>query len=183
MFQREEIEKYQKITAPTELKDRVRFSVIQTKKAMRKKMAVTVAAGLTLFLVSGSLLGKNSVTLSVNDVVVTRETLCIENQEVVPLTVNVSQQRSLPVYIPMEIAVLNDAKISVNVGTLLQMNAEKQSAGSSSIEFSKSVQVYWILDEYTQEDPVCTITSGWKEVQYAVEYEAETGAYRIKKTK
>lgn len=183
MFQREEIEKYQKITAPTELKDRVRFSVIQTQKARRKKMAVTAAAGLTLFLVSGSLLGKNSVTLSVNDVVVTREALSIENQEVVPLTANVSQQRSLPVCIPMEIAVWKDAKMSVNVGTLLQMNEEGQSAETASIEFSKSVQVYWILDAYEQEDPVCTITSGWKEVRYVLEYEAEAGAYRIKKTK
>ena len=132
MFQQKYIEEYQSITAPTELKDRIRFSVNKARRTTRQKMMMfgVMAAGMTLFCVAGSLvwnsslLGNHSTILSVNDVVVTREALPVDTQGDVLFTENLGHQKSLPIHIPMEIEVKGktktEVKIEVNVGTILQ---------------------------------------------------------------
>lgn len=184
MFQQKHIEEYQNITAPTELKDRVRFSVNKARRTMKQRMIAVsaLAAGIALFCVSGSLLGNSSTILSVNDVVVTREALLIEHQDAVLLTANVGQQRSLPIHIPMEIEVNGNAEIEVNVGTLMQeIDQNQYSEETTKLEISENAKVYWILDG-ALEKIVCTITSGGKMDKYVVEYQTDTESYSIRKT-
>ncbi len=218
MFQQKYIEEYQNITAPTELKDRVRFSVHKARRTIKQKMMIfgAMAAGITLFCVAGSLfgnsrlLGNSSTILSVNDVVVTREALLVDNQCGVLFTENLGHQKSLPIHIPMEIKVKGDAKIEVNVGTLMQVIDKNQYAAETThMELSESALVYWMLDaalddipaysmgedglkEYWMTDgkyegmdksniPMLTITSGRKIHQYVVEYQVDTEGYSIRK--
>ena len=212
MFQQKQIEEYQNITAPTELKDRVKFSVNKARRTMRQKMMImsTFAAGITLFFVSKSLLGNSSTILLVNDVVVTREALLIENQDSVLLTTNVGQQRSLPICIPMVMEVKEKTELTVNVGTLIRELDENQySEETTSLELSEDAKVYWILDgeldkiqcytvsaenskdeivEYwpmlesdREKSPVCTIKRGRTTDTYVVEYRTDTQSYTIRK--
>ena len=207
MFQQKYIEEYQNITAPIELKDRVRFSVNKARRTMKKRiMLVTAfAAGITLFCISESLLGSRSTILSVNDVVVTREALLVDNQEGVLLTEKLGHQKSLPIHIPMEIEIKGNTKIEVNVGTLMQVIGKEQySAETTHMKLSKNATVYWMLDgasdyiptysiaENAQNGhgisvmdknivPVLTITNGRKIAQYVVEYQVDTDCYSIRK--
>ncbi len=198
MFQQKHIEEYQNITAPIELKDRVRFSVNKARRTMKQKMAAVsaLAAGIALFCVSGIFWGNSSVILSVNDVIVTRETLLINHQDDVLLTANMGQTRSLPIHIPMEIEIEEHIEITVNIGTLIQEIGENQySEETTHMAISENTTVYWILDGasdaipfYTASNvsddnyPICTVTSGEKVYQYVVEYQADTEAYSIRKT-
>ena len=184
MFQQKQIEEYQNITAPTELKDRVRFSVNKARRTMKKRMMLVTAfaAGITLFCISESLLGNRSTILSVNDVVVTREALQVDHQEGVLLTEKLGHQKSLPIHIPMEIKVKGITKIEVNVGTCIQELDENQySVETTQMELSKTAKLYWMLEGDFDDIPTLTIISGKKIDQYVVEYQADTEQYSIRK--
>lgn len=190
MFQQKYIEEYQSITAPTELKDRIRFSVNKARRTTRQKMMMfgVMAAGMTLFCVAGSLvwnsslLGNHSTILSVNDVVVTREALQVDHQEGVLLTEKLGHQKSLPIHIPMEIKVKGITKIEVNVGTCIQELDENQySVETTQMELSKTAKLYWMLEGDFDDIPTLTIISGKKIDQYVVEYQADTEQYSIRK--
>lgn len=189
MFQQKYIEEYQSITAPTELKDRVRFSVNKARRTMKQKMMMfgAMAAGITLFCVAGSLvwnrglLGNNSTILSVNDVVVTREALPVDNQGSVLFTENLGHQKSLPIHIPMKIEIKGEAKanikIEVSVGTIMQELDKKQySAETTHMELSESSMLYWMLDGASDSIPSYSMgENGQKEYWTpGTEYE-ETG--------
>ena len=186
MFQQKQIEEYQNITAPTELKDRVRFSVNKARRTARQRimMMTALAAGVTLFCVAGSLLGNSSTILSVNDVVVSREALPIENEDSVLLTANMGQQRSLPIYIPMKLEVTGKTVLEVSIGTLVMEIGENQySKEMTKLELSEDAKVYWILDEEMKEKCfVCTVTKGRHTDTYEVEYRKDTESYSIRKT-
>lgn len=187
MFQEKDIEAYQSIKAPVELKNRIKLSVKQQrKKDVRKSIAwVSAAACLAIVLFSGAFLRNNSTIISVNDRMVSYEAVEINRSSGYGLaTANVGRSSAASLQIPLEIAVTEKAHISVSQGTLKNMvETDSEWKEITEMDISKPAVIYWTITGDINDIPICTIITEGKEYSYVIEFNERDSVYTIKQIK
>ena len=186
MFQEKDIEAYQSTKAPVELKNRIRLSVEQQKRKVRKQQMslVALAACFALVFSLNGVFGSNSAILSINGKAVSDKAVKLQTSAGYGLrTANVGQEFDTIFFVPMEIDVTEETQIEVSKGTLSTVGAEESSQDITSLEISESAVIYWSVNGNTESSPRCTITTGGKEYVYVIEYDEDKSVFIIKQQK
>jgi len=187
MFQEKDIEAYQSIKAPVELKNRIRLSVeLQRRKRRRQSVAVlSAAACFAIVLFAGGNLRNTSTIISVNDTAVSYEAVELGATSSYDIaTANVGRSSKAFLQVPMEISVSEKAHICVSEGTI-QTKVETDSLAKEITEMDvfENTVIYWQVTGDINSTPVCTIVTGGKEYVYVIEFDEKEAVYTIKQTK
>lgn len=184
MFQEKEIEAYQEIKAPAELKNRVWTSVKQHRKKVRKQqMTVVAAAACFAFILSISGVMDSNSVLSVNDTRVSYRAVDL-NQSARSglLTASEGVNSDSQIQIPLEIQV-EKAHICVSQGILQQMEADSTSHAITEMDITESTVIYWVVNGDTDSIPTCTITTDDEEYTYVLDFDEEKSVFTLKQEK
>lgn len=187
MFQEKDIEAYQSIKAPVELKNRIRLSVKQQRRKVIKQSiaALSAAACLAIVLFTGGSLRNNNTIISVNDMAVSYEAVEISPiSEYGVATANVGRSSEASLHIPLEIEVTETAHISVSQGILQNMvGTDSESTEITDLDITESTVIYWTVTGDISSTPTCTIITDGKEYAYVVEFDDTDSVYTIKQIK
>ena len=182
MFQKKDIEAYQEVKAPVELKNRIRSSMEQQRRRIRKQqMTVLAAAACLAMIVSVGGMFDPSTIISVNDVAVSNRAVELETSGYYSLaTANEGRSCEFQLSVPMEIQVTEETQICVSQGTLQMVETDMASEAITEMEISESTVIYWMVNGDTDSIPSCTITTGEKEYVYVIEFDEEKSVFTIK---
>ena len=184
MFQKKDVEAYQDIKAPVELKNDIRASIEQQRSRIRRQQmtVVTAAACLALVFSLSGALKQNSTILSVNETAVTHRALELEVSANYSLA-TASEGRSCEplIIVPMKIDVAEDAYIQVFDGTLqLEMEADDGFEKRTEMEIMEATVIYWTVNGDVNKTPTCTIMTGSEVYTYVIEFEESESVFTIK---
>ena len=186
MFQENDIEAYQSTKAPVELKNRIRLSVEQQKRKVRKQQMsfVALAACFALVFSLSGVFDSNSAILSINGKAVSDKAVTLQTSAGYGLrTASAGQEFDTIFFVPMEIEVTEKTQIEISKGTLSKVGAEDSSQDITSLEISESAVIYWCVSGNTESSPRCTITTGDKEYVYVIKYDEDKSVFIIKQQK
>ncbi len=184
MFQKKDVEVYQDVKAPVELKNRIMSSIEQQRSRIRRQQmtVVTAAACLAVVFSLSGMFEKNSTILSVNDTAVTHRALELEVSANYSLA-TASEGRSCEPFfvVPMEIDVSEYAHIQVSDGTLQwEMETDAESEKRTEMEIMETTVIYWVVNGDANKTPSCTITTGGEVYNYVIVFEESQSVFTIK---
>lgn len=184
MFQKKDIEAYQDVKAPVELKNRIRSSIDQQRSRIRRQQMTVVAAAACLALVFSlsGMFEQNGTILSVNDTAVTHNALELDISTNYSLA-TASERRSCEplIVVPMEIDVMENAQIQVSDGTLQwEMETDAEYEKRTEMEIMETTVIYWAVNGDANKTPSCTITTGSEVYTYVIEFEESESVFTIK---
>lgn len=187
MFQEKDIEAYQSIKAPTELKNRIKLSVRQQRRSLVRQGVtwVSAAACLAMVVFSGYSLRGSAGILSIGDTAVSYQAVEL-NEFAVHSPAVASRGRSVEpqVQIPLEITATEEVHISISQGILQKtVETSTESEPLTEMKVPASGIVYWLVNGNADNPPTITITTGRKEYVYVMEFEEETAVFTIKQIK
>ena len=187
MFQEKDIEAYQNMTAPVELKNRIRLSIEQQRrKKMKQSMVVlSAAACLAIVVFAGGVFRNNSTIISVNDMAVSYEAVALGQTSTYGVaTANVGRSSDAFLQVPMEISVSEKAHICVSEGTIhTKVETDSVINEITEIDIFENTVIYWNVAGDINNTPTCTIVTGGKEYVYVIEFDKKEAVYTIKQIK
>ena len=199
MVQERAREVYSGIKAPESLKESIRCSIKTRRARMAKQSAalVSAAACLVVVFLSG-MFGGNIPLVRVDGERISEQELDLEAYveyaaipaagmaRGMPSNDGVSMARSMPAMnpglrIPLEIRISQTAHVDVSVGTLLDsVEADSESNSCTELDISGKKVVYWLIEEVTEELPVCKIATEKGIFTYVIEFDETNAVYTIK---
>ncbi len=199
MVQERAREVYSGIKAPESLKESIRYSIKTRRARMAKQSAalVSAAACLAVVFLSG-MFGGNIPLVRVDGERISEQELDLEAYveyaaipaagmaRGMPSNDGVSMARSMPAMnpglrIPLEIRISQTAHVDVSVGTLLDsVEADSESNSCTKLDISGKKVVYWLIEEVTEELPVCKIATEKGIFTYVIEFDETNAVYTIK---
>lgn len=187
MFQEKEIEAYQSIKAPIELKNRIRLSVEQEKRKASKQgwSYVAAAACVALVLLSGSFMGMGDGIVSVNDTRITRSSYQLENSNASELSIaKEGRSDSAKIQVPLEVEVSGKTYLEVSEGTLTTLvETDEFSEEVTQMYILDSTVVYWTVEGDALKQPKLVVKTEDKEYIYVITYNEKEDVFTIKQTK
>lgn len=191
MFQEKDLEAYQDIKAPAELKNRIRSSIDQQRTRMRKQQMRVLAAAACMalvFSVSG-VFNQSSTILMVNDKAVSHRAVAVEtSMPQVLKTASEGRSAEPLIQVPMEIRAEKPTHIEVSQGTLqhvVETDAQIESAAEAvtEVEITEPAVIYWSVYGDTKDAPTCTMTTEGNVYTYVIVFDENESVFTIKQTR
>ena len=178
MFSQNELEKYQQLKAPDDLKNQVIKNVDATHKRNRK-IAVRFAAATAclLFAVLGiKMYMSRNPLVSIDGVPVSYNARTIDNTTPYEVANNTNEQH-LQICIPLEVKVYDETIITVSEGIL---TTDEIISPASTICINEPKDIMWYISKDDVTCAKCTISTGNRKYIYEVVFNKKTNNYNIR---